>query len=193
MYTYISRLSTIIPGYLIVFPLVLGDMATPIRLGTEKSVIPPSEGNVTLAESSKMGAEQPCTKMGENDATKNKKKLTYKDQMYVTREHVQDSTNHSVVTTSKKTTQHSSPPNKCSRNSRNTILVPSAARHKKPSKNKNSRVAIQVRRIYSDRMVYVETKVDIKGKLLLEELKRIHGDTRGVFLVDTSSTVRLSL
>ncbi|KAI4913188.1 hypothetical protein J4E85_010921 [Alternaria conjuncta] len=107
-------------------------MATPIRLGAEKSVIPPSEDNVTVAESSKVGAEQPGTKMGENDATKNKKKLTYRDQI---------------------------------------------------------RVAIQVRRIYSDRMVYVETKVDIKGKLLLEELKRIHGDTRGVFLGDTSSTV----
>jgi 16S rRNA G1207 methylase RsmC len=68
--------------------------------------------------------------------------------------------------------------------------VSSAARRKKSSKNKHSSVVIQVRRIYSDKGVFVKTEVDIKGTLLLEELKSIHEDTRGVFLGDTSNTVR---
>ena len=99
-------------------------------------------------------------------------------------------TDHAAVTTSKKLLRCKISLAKSTRNTRGTILVPTAARRKGSSKNKHSSLVIQVRRIYSEKMVFVETKVDIKGKLLLEELKSIHGDTRGVFLGDALDTVR---
>lgn len=105
---------------------------------------------------------------------------------------VKNMTDHAVVTTSKKLLQPKSSLTKSTRNTRATILVPAASGQKTSSKNKHSSLVIQVRRVYSERMVYVETKVDIKGRLLLEELKLIHGDTHGVFLGESSNTVHRS-
>jgi hypothetical protein len=160
------------------------------RLGTKRSTGLNSESNASFVGRFNTETKQSETAAGEGYATRTRKKLKYKDQMQVKLRQLLDETNKAAVTTSKNLPRSYRASTKITRNSRNTILVSSAARREKSSRNKSSSVVIQVRRIYSERMSFVETKVDIKGRLLLEELKSFHEDTRGVFLGDSSNTVR---